>query len=256
MATDVRPPGVRQHWAHAALHPGAPSCAQRVRRGVRLVQRVRKPAPPHGGLRHVQLRHAPDLVGTGSGRRRPRLYRSCRTTWRSEPRSLAFGSFRCPDATHASSGCPPMSVRGSGRGRCNGRPQQGDVEMAIATTPEAAAVKRDTVLAAKDLTRQYGEGDSAVHALRGVSLEIPHGQFAAVMGPSGSGKSTLMHILAGLDTPTSGQGVGRRRGDHRHGRRRADAPASSQHRLHLPVLQPAPDADRAAERRAAAVDRR
>jgi putative ABC transport system ATP-binding protein len=77
--------------------------------------------------------------------------------------------------------------------------------MAIATTPEAAAVVPGTVLAASDVTRQYGEGDSAVHALRGVSLEIPHGQFAAVMGPSGSGKSTLMHILAGLDTPTSGQ---------------------------------------------------
>ena len=77
--------------------------------------------------------------------------------------------------------------------------------MAIATTPETTAVKPDTVLAAKDVTRQYGEGDSAVHALRGVSLEIPHGQFAAVMGPSGSGKSTLMHILAGLDTPTSGK---------------------------------------------------
>ena len=77
--------------------------------------------------------------------------------------------------------------------------------MAIATTPEAAAVVPGTVLAASDVTRQYGEGDSAVHALRGVSLEIPQGQFAAVMGPSGSGKSTLMHILAGLDTPTSGQ---------------------------------------------------
>jgi putative ABC transport system ATP-binding protein len=77
--------------------------------------------------------------------------------------------------------------------------------MAIATTPEAAAVVPGTVLAASDVTRQYGEGDSAVHALRGVSLEIPHGQFAAVMGPSGSGKSTLMHILAGLDVPTSGQ---------------------------------------------------
>jgi len=77
--------------------------------------------------------------------------------------------------------------------------------MAIATTPETTAVKPDRVLAASDLTRQYGEGDSAVHALRGVSLEIPHGQFAAVMGPSGSGKSTLMHILAGLDIPTSGQ---------------------------------------------------
>ena len=77
--------------------------------------------------------------------------------------------------------------------------------MAIATPPETTAAKRDRVLAASDLTRQYGEGDSAVHALRGVSLEIPHGQFAAVMGPSGSGKSTLMHILAGLDIPTSGQ---------------------------------------------------
>jgi len=77
--------------------------------------------------------------------------------------------------------------------------------MAITTTPETAAVKPDRVLAASDLTRQYGEGDSAVHALRGVSLEIPHGQFAAVMGPSGSGKSTLMHILAGLDIPTSGK---------------------------------------------------
>jgi putative ABC transport system ATP-binding protein len=54
------------------------------------------------------------------------------------------------------------------------------------------------------LTRRYGEGGSAVDALRGVSLEIPRGQFTAVMGQSGSGKSTLMHILAGLDVPTSG----------------------------------------------------
>src|SRR5215203_1416383 len=77
--------------------------------------------------------------------------------------------------------------------------------MAIATTPDGAAVVPGTALAATDVTRRYGEGDSVVHALRGVSMAIPHGQFAAVMGPSGSGKSTLMHILAGLDTPTSGQ---------------------------------------------------
>ena len=60
------------------------------------------------------------------------------------------------------------------------------------------------VIAAHEVTRRYGEGGAEVNALRGVSLEIPAGQFAAVMGPSGSGKSTLMHILAGLDRPTSG----------------------------------------------------
>jgi putative ABC transport system ATP-binding protein len=62
----------------------------------------------------------------------------------------------------------------------------------------------DVVVAAQDVTRIYGEGDAVVHALRGIDLVIPRGQFTAVMGPSGSGKSTLMHILAGLDRPTSG----------------------------------------------------
>jgi putative ABC transport system ATP-binding protein len=61
------------------------------------------------------------------------------------------------------------------------------------------------VVSATDLTRRYGEGDTAVDALRGISLEVPKGQLTAVMGPSGSGKSTLMHILAGLDKPTSGE---------------------------------------------------
>ena len=60
------------------------------------------------------------------------------------------------------------------------------------------------MVTASDLTRRFGAGDAAVDALDGVTLHFAKGRFAAVMGPSGSGKSTLMHILAGLDTPTSG----------------------------------------------------
>jgi putative ABC transport system ATP-binding protein len=60
------------------------------------------------------------------------------------------------------------------------------------------------VVVARELARRYGEGDTAVDALRGVSVEVARGELTAVMGPSGSGKSTLMHILAGLDKPSSG----------------------------------------------------
>ena len=73
------------------------------------------------------------------------------------------------------------------------------VPAANGASPATAAVE------AHDVTRRYGEGDTAVDALRGVSLEIARGKLTAVMGPSGSGKSTLMHILAGLDKPTEGK---------------------------------------------------
>jgi putative ABC transport system ATP-binding protein len=60
------------------------------------------------------------------------------------------------------------------------------------------------VVVAREITRRYGEGDTAVDALRGVTLDVAQSKLTAVMGPSGSGKSTLMHILAGLDKPTDG----------------------------------------------------
>jgi putative ABC transport system ATP-binding protein len=60
------------------------------------------------------------------------------------------------------------------------------------------------IVAARGVSRRYGEGEVAVDALADVTVDFPSGRFAAIMGPSGSGKSTLMHILAGLDRPTSG----------------------------------------------------
>ena len=64
-----------------------------------------------------------------------------------------------------------------------------------------------TVVVAREVTRRYGEGETAVDALRGVSVDVSKGKLTAVMGPSGSGKSTLMHIMAGLDKPTTGSVV-------------------------------------------------
>ena len=62
----------------------------------------------------------------------------------------------------------------------------------------------DSIVTATDVRRRFGEGDAAVNALAGVTVGFERGRFSAIMGPSGSGKSTLMHILAGLDRPTSG----------------------------------------------------
>jgi putative ABC transport system ATP-binding protein len=76
----------------------------------------------------------------------------------------------------------------------------------IAAQPVAEPIAPTEAIAvsASSLVRRYGEGDTCVEALRGVSLDVAESRLTAIMGPSGSGKSTLMHILAGLDRPTSG----------------------------------------------------
>ena len=77
--------------------------------------------------------------------------------------------------------------------------------MQLSPNPRQPAATRAVRVAARDLSRRYGAGDTAVDALRGVSSPSARASSTAVMGPSGSGKSTLMHLLAGLDRPTGGE---------------------------------------------------
>jgi putative ABC transport system ATP-binding protein len=79
--------------------------------------------------------------------------------------------------------------------------------MSTVTTPpvETGGTASEVAVRAREVARHYGKGETAVHALRGIDLDVRRERLTAVMGPSGSGKSTLMHILAGLDQPNSGE---------------------------------------------------
>jgi len=77
--------------------------------------------------------------------------------------------------------------------------------MSLTVEPAPAAPSLVAAARAVELSKIYGEGDAAVRALDGVSVEFERGRYTAIMGPSGSGKSTLLHCMAGLDAPTSGQ---------------------------------------------------
>jgi putative ABC transport system ATP-binding protein len=80
---------------------------------------------------------------------------------------------------------------------------ESEPRVAYAGRPDSELAPKSAV-EARRLTRRFGQGDTSVDALRGISLDVQAGRLTAIMGPSGSGKSTLMHILAGLDRPTTG----------------------------------------------------
>ena len=114
----------------------------------------------------------------------------------------------------------------------------------------------DALVQIRGVTKTYRRGGEKIEVLHGIDLDIPRGDFVALMGPSGSGKTTLLNLIGGLDTPTAGTiAVDGQRID------RLSSGELSRWRaahvgLRLPVLQPAAGAVGAAERRAAAAAHR
>ena len=109
-----------------------------------------------------------------------------------------------------------------------------------------------TMVDVQDVRKIYRRDTRRSTSSTALSLEVPEGEFVALMGPSGSGKTTLLNLIAGIDRPTCGKVMVAGTDVGRALRGRARAVAQPQRRLHLPVLQPDPGADRARERGAAA----
>ena len=126
----------------------------------------------------------------------------------------------------------------------------------VTSPPPSETAHGQPVVVAKDVTRRYGEGDAAVDALRGVDVRVPARAVRGRHGPVGLGQVDAHAPPRRARPAHRGHGQDRRHRDHGLRRQEADAPAPRQHRLRLPVLQPAADADGGAERRAAAHARR
>src|SRR3954454_17654340 len=116
--------------------------------------------------------------------------------WRGAPRTVRFGSPGWP------SGYPSTSA--ARKERHGIVDAEGSLRRERTRMHENGSTT-DPAVSAIEITKDYGEGEAAVRALCTVSLDVAPGEFLAVMGPSGSGKSTLMHLLAGLDRPSSGE---------------------------------------------------
>ena len=109
----------------------------------------------------------------------------------------------------------------------------------------------ESVVSLRNVVKQYVRGKQGIEVLQGLTLDIPKGEFVALMGPSGSGKTTLLNLIGGLDKPTSGEiTVAGQRLDQL-GERRPVALARAPHRIRVPVLQSDADAERPAQRGAA-----